>query len=96
MLTLLSITFEYNNTVYQALIRCKHAGGVDEFQATIMNGDLEARLYGNHIFRWRERQLYPAKECPQPEVKVLQEAVEKGLQRHLEESHWEYLETAGV
>lgn len=49
MIPIISIEFEHRHTKYFALVRIKGKQG-DEYHVTIMNGPLEQKLYGNHIF----------------------------------------------
>lgn len=45
-----SITFKYKKSQYQALIRViKEREQEKEYRVTIMNGELEMLLYGNHV-----------------------------------------------
>ena len=46
---IISIEFEYRQKTYYALVRIKN-NHPTEYHVTIMNGSLEQRLYGNHIF----------------------------------------------
>jgi hypothetical protein len=46
---IISIEFEYRQKNYFALVRIKDKHP-KEYHITIMNGSLEQRLYGNHIF----------------------------------------------
>jgi hypothetical protein len=48
MIKLLSLEFEYKGAFYYALIRVKEGHG-REYHITVMNGELERILYGNHI-----------------------------------------------
>ena len=97
MNTLLTIDFYYNDQAFQALILCKRVLGRQEFQVTIMNGVLEASLYGNHIFVSDENRVVPRKECGDITLLPLQEAVRQGLQVHLDTLHWDLeMSTASV
>ena len=51
---MISLEFTYDNCVYNALARIKKNQGLEEYAITIMNGELEARLYGEHIFKLRD------------------------------------------
>jgi hypothetical protein len=46
---IISIEFDYRQKTYSALIRVKEKQPT-EYHVTIMNGALEQRLYGHHIF----------------------------------------------
>jgi hypothetical protein len=52
-MTMFSISFKYKKSQYQALIRIikEREEGEKEYRVTIMNGDLEMLLYGNHILK---------------------------------------------
>jgi hypothetical protein len=49
MAQILSIEFEYGQKLYFALVRIKDKPPT-EYHVTIMNGSLEQRLYGHHVF----------------------------------------------
>jgi hypothetical protein len=49
MIPIISIEFEYRGKIHFALVRIKEKH-LPEYHITIMNGPLEQRLYGNHIF----------------------------------------------
>ena len=46
---LLSIGFEFREAEYSAIIRIKEKESGTEYHITVMNGDLEKILYGNHV-----------------------------------------------
>jgi len=46
---IISLEFKYRSRTYCALVRAKIDGDVTLHSVTIMNGDLERLLYGNHI-----------------------------------------------
>jgi len=47
---IVSIEFEYKQKVYYALARIKDKKDHNEYHITVMNGELEQKLYGNHVF----------------------------------------------
>jgi hypothetical protein len=47
---IISIEFEYRHKTYYALARIREKHGITEYVITIMNGALEQKLYGNHVF----------------------------------------------
>jgi hypothetical protein len=47
---IISIEFEYRHKIYYALARIREKNDITEYHITIMNGELEQKLYGNHIF----------------------------------------------
>jgi len=50
MPSMLSVGFEYRKKKYYALVRIRERSGQNECVVTVMNGELETLLYGNHIF----------------------------------------------
>ncbi len=46
---ILSLKFLYEDTEYYSLLRVKEKEHHKEYHITVMNGELESRLYGNHI-----------------------------------------------
>ncbi|MEO5995554.1 MAG: hypothetical protein ABIN89_02565 [Chitinophagaceae bacterium] len=51
MSDLLTIGFDFKNTFYYSLIRVKEKEPGIDYQVTVMNGNLEKLLYGNHIIK---------------------------------------------
>jgi hypothetical protein len=47
--TIMSLGFEFKGKEYHSLIRVKEREQKTEYHITVMNGDLERLLYGNHI-----------------------------------------------
>lgn len=47
----LTVGFEFYEKLYHSLIMIKKKKGYKIYQITVMNGDLEKLLYGNHIIR---------------------------------------------
>jgi hypothetical protein len=81
MSQIISIEFEYRQTTYFALVRIKEKETGIEYHITVMNGPLERKLYGNHIFKEADGQLLidPVKE---PEIGQLRSAIGIALSRH--------------
>jgi hypothetical protein len=46
---ILSLKFLYADVEYYSLLRVKERENRKEYHITIMNGELESRLFGNHI-----------------------------------------------
>ena len=46
---LLPIKFKYHETDYDALLRVKVKEAKTEYYITVMNGELEKKLYGYHV-----------------------------------------------
>jgi len=51
MKSFLTVGFEYCEKLYIALVREKKNNLHNEYHITIMNGELEKILYGNHIIK---------------------------------------------
>lgn len=49
MSSILSLGFEFKGNYYSFLARLKEKETVTEYHITVMNGELEKLLYGNHI-----------------------------------------------
>ncbi|MGZ8550555.1 MAG: hypothetical protein ACXWV2_07830 [Chitinophagaceae bacterium] len=47
----LIIGFEYCEKLYKAIAHCKTSRICKEYRITVMNGDLEKLLYGNHTIQ---------------------------------------------
>ena len=45
----LVIGFDFDNTVDYCLVRLQKGDGCNTYQLTIMNGELEKLLFGNHV-----------------------------------------------
>jgi len=81
MMQIISIEFEYNRVTYYALVRVKEVNDCTEYHVTIMNGRLEQRLYGNHIFIENGGQLH-IDPVPEKETGQLRLAVGLALCKH--------------
>lgn len=46
---MIAVGFRYKDNAYKALIRFKEKGAKKEYHITVMDGELERLLYGNHI-----------------------------------------------
>lgn len=80
MIPIISIEFEYRHKTYYALVRLKGKQS-EEYHVTIMNGPLEQRLYGNHIFI-EENGIIIMDPVPDGETGHLRLAVGTGLGKH--------------
>jgi len=71
---IISIEFVYRQKTYFALVRIKDKQRFTEYHVTIMNGALEQKLYGNHIFVEEEGEMVigpiPEKEAGQLRLTV--------------------------
>ncbi|MBL7700241.1 MAG: hypothetical protein JNK79_18895 [Chitinophagaceae bacterium] len=54
---IVSIPIVYKNNEYYLLAKFSEVSGSTELRVTIMNGDLENLLYGNHIFKYEGGRL---------------------------------------
>jgi hypothetical protein len=54
-----TLPFEYNSKKYSALVHVKASKIGKEYRLTIMDGDLESLLYGNHVLTERDGVLFP-------------------------------------
>jgi hypothetical protein len=74
MVPIISIEFEYRQKTYYALVRIKDKHTATEYHITIMNGALEQKLYGHHIFIEEDGELaigpVPEKEAGQLRLAV--------------------------
>jgi hypothetical protein len=64
---MLSIKFEFRTHEYYALIRIKEKETKIEYHITVMNGELERLLYGNHVLVL-EAGLFKSELLPDTEV----------------------------
>ncbi|OQP62252.1 hypothetical protein [Niastella populi] len=80
MIQIISIEFEYRQKTYYALVRIKERN-TTEYHITIMNGPLEQKLYGHHVFIEEDGEFLldpiPDKECSE-----LRQAVGRALCEH--------------
>ncbi len=53
----LILGFEYNDAIDYCLIRYRVKAECNEYVITIMNGELEKLLFGNHVIREKEGSL---------------------------------------
>ncbi len=45
------VVFEYCEGLYKSLVHCKTKKTCKEYRITVMNGELEKLLYGNHFIK---------------------------------------------
>jgi hypothetical protein len=77
---IISIEFEYRHKIYFALVRIKEKQP-KEYRVTIMNGSLEQRLYGHHIFV-EEQGAFITDPIQDKETEQLRQAVGMALCKH--------------
>lgn len=81
MTPIISIEFEYRQKPYSALVRIKEKNNIKEYHVTIMNGMLEQRLYGHHIFVEEDGEFLIG-PVPEKETGQLRLAVGMALCKH--------------
>jgi lipopolysaccharide export LptBFGC system permease protein LptF len=82
MTPIISIEFEYRQKTYFALVRIKEQkNNTTEYHITIMNGMLEQRLYGHHIFIEEDGEFFIG-PVPEKEAGQLRLAVGMALCKH--------------
>jgi hypothetical protein len=74
----LILGFEYNNATDYCLVRYKANGDCNEYVITVMNGELEKLLFGNHIIREKEGCLQ-VEQTENGEQNNLKEQIAKAL-----------------
>ncbi len=75
-----SIAFTFNDATYNALVRLRRVRGKWARVVTIMNGELEALLFGNHFFFLDdEGDSMPGEKDPEA-VKMLRKQIFATLQ----------------
>ncbi|RYY58647.1 MAG: hypothetical protein EOO05_15730 [Chitinophagaceae bacterium] len=81
MTEIISIPFEYNDGSHTALVRCTVVNFTPQIRVTIMNGELEAMLSGNHILLLEGGKLRPAFECPTSAIQLLQQNIIRAIEK---------------
>jgi len=84
---LLTIEFEHKGRPHKAIVRVKVKETNVEYHITIMNGDLERLLYGNHIFVEENGLLLNDTTPGNVEVNDLRGNLRHALAGHLENSN---------
>jgi hypothetical protein len=79
MSKMISIQFTYRNSTHHALVRCGQIEGLSQIRVTVMNGDVEALLFGHHIFFSNEGKITPALQCANQAVTEIQQAIIESL-----------------
>lgn len=77
-----TLTFEYNGTNYAALVNEKPLESGKEYRVTVMNGELEKLLYGDHVITEKNGTLKCVDDCPQEKKQLLHE-IRKVLTNYL-------------
>ena len=81
--TILSLGFEFKGKEYYSLIRVKPRNDKTEYHITVMNGELERLLYGNHVIREVNGELDIESFPPRNEQCKLKRQIAEALDRHL-------------
>lgn len=87
MMEIISIEFKYRHATYYALVRVKEKDDCTEYHVTVMNGRLEQRLYGNHVFVETDGQLH-IEPVPEKETGQLRVAVGLALCKHYNKPYY--------
>lgn len=72
---IISLEFIYQSKPYYALIRTKEYKGDKLHHITVMNGDLERKLYGNHVIIEKDGVFQPAEEILNKEIAELKQSI---------------------
>jgi hypothetical protein len=83
---IISIEFEYKEKTHFALVRIKEKKEHKEYHITIMNGELEQKLYGNHVFIDEDSWIVLS-PVPENRTGQLRLAVGKALCKHFNKPH---------
>jgi hypothetical protein len=83
---IISIEFEYKQKTYFALVRIKEKSDHHEYHITVMNGALEQKLYGNHVFI-EEDSWIELSPIPENRTGQLRMAVGLALCKHFNKPH---------
>jgi hypothetical protein len=79
----LSVQFEFDGGTYYSLIRKKKKINNVEYHITVMNGELEKLLFGNHIVTQVNGVLQTKYNTEDKNVIRLNQAVTKALEKYL-------------
>jgi len=79
---IISLEFIYHSRMYYALIRTKEDGDIRLHSITIMNGDLERLLYGNHIIVEKEGCFQSALPVMKKQIGDLKQSIINALCRY--------------
>jgi hypothetical protein len=84
---MLSLEFMYKSKTYYALVRTKLIGQEKQYYITVMNGELEMLLYGNHVILEDGDGLRSATDIQQPEVLQLKNCITDALCKYMQENN---------
>ena len=81
--TIISLGFQFKGKEYYSLIRVKERNQRTEYHITVMNGELERLLYGNHIINQVNGSLDFHDLREDTEQCRLKKQIAEALDRHL-------------
>ena len=84
MIGLLSIGFEFQDAHYSFLARVKEKDNITEYHITVMNGQLEKLLYGNHILYAVNGELQVDSPLKTDDQSILKRQISEALSNHIE------------
>ena len=82
--TIMSLGFEFKGKEYYSLIRVKEKNNKTEYHITVMNGDLERLLYGNHVVKELNGELEIENAAENNEQAILKKQIVEALSKHLQ------------
>ena len=83
-LKMIAVPFQFRSKDYCSLVRLKRIQGCTEFHVTVMNGDLERALYGNHIYKYENGVLQAHSQIEDRQLAELQEQIGWAIMDYLE------------
>lgn len=95
MFHFITIDFEYGKKMYRSLIRSKKFRSHREHAITIMNGELEKQLFGNHIIKEKDGCLQ-IEVSENGEQQMLKKRIARALSKLLRMPLLEKRQTKGV
>jgi hypothetical protein len=81
---IISLEFRYRSRMYYALVRTKEEGETRLHSITIMNGDLERLLYGNHVIMEKDGCFQSALPIMNEQIGELKQSIIKALCRRMQ------------
>jgi hypothetical protein len=84
ILKMIAVPFKFHSQDYCTLVRIKRKGTTTEFHVTVMNGELERALYGNHIYHYENGVLQAYSHVEDLQLSELQEKIGWAIMDYLE------------
>jgi len=81
----ISFAFSFEGFPYEALARVKETTSNTEYHITVMNGELEKRLFGNHIIIEEEKGNLRIGPVTDTSIAALKCCVGEALKKQLQE-----------